>query len=286
MAVYQWKSFFEDEDRPEKPRRFGVTEMRGPHYTLMNKSVLQDIFETMGQFVDGLKFSGGSHSWMPKTFIREITDMAHRHNVYVSTGDWSEQLLHKGPTGFKQYLEECKQLGFDTVEINVSSLKLPEEALLRFVRMIKSAGLKVKPQFTLKVESSEIPKPSNRAFGAYQPPVLQNPEIVEDVDWLIRRAERFLEAGADMIMIDADDVCRYADKMRTDFVAKIISRLGLEKIMFEASYPNTSEWFIKQYGPRVNLFIDHSQVMNLECLRGSRLGTDHTSVLSSSFFLM
>ncbi|KAG9454260.1 hypothetical protein H6P81_007164 [Aristolochia fimbriata] len=286
MAVYRWKSFFEDEDRPEKPRRFGVTEMRGPHYTVMNQNVLQDIFETMGQFVDGVKFSGGSHSLMPKHFIREVTDIAHRHNVYVSTGDWSEHLLRKGPTGFKQYLEECKQLGFDTVEINSSSLKLPEDALLRFVRMAKSAGLKVKPQFTVKVESSEIPLPSSRAYGSLEPPIPRNPEIVEDVDWLIRRAERCLEAGADMIMIDPDGVCKYTEKMRTDIVAKIISRLGLEKTMFESSHPNTSEWFVKQYGPRVNLFVDHSQVMNLECLRGRRPGTNHASILSSSYFLM
>lgn len=76
-------------------------------------------------------------------------------------------------------------------------------------------------------------------------------ELVEDVDLLIRRAERCLEAGADMIMIDADDVCTYADSLRTDIIAKIIGRLGLEKTMFEASNANTSEWFVKRYGPRV-----------------------------------
>ena len=76
-------------------------------------------------------------------------------------------------------------------------------------------------------------------------------ELVEDVDLLIRRAERCLEAGADMIMIDADDVCTYANSLRTDIIAKIIGRLGLEKTMFEASNANTSEWFVKRYGPRV-----------------------------------
>lgn len=77
-------------------------------------------------------------------------------------------------------------------------------------------------------------------------------ELVEDVDLLIRRAERCLEAGADMIMIDADDISRQADSMRADIIAKIVSRLGLEKTMFEASNPQASQWFIKQYGPRVS----------------------------------
>ncbi|OVA13164.1 (2R)-phospho-3-sulfolactate synthase [Macleaya cordata] len=285
MSVYRWKSFHENEDRPEKPRRYGVTEMRGPHYTLLTQNVLQDILESKGQFVDGLKFSGGSHSLMSKAFIKEITEMAHKHDVYVSTGQWAEHLLRQGPSAFKEYVQECKQLGFDTIELNVGSLEVPEEVLLRFVRLIKSGGLKAKPQFSVKFNKSDIPIAGDRAFGAHIVPVPRSSEIVEDIDLLIRKAERCLEAGADMIMIEADDVCKYADSLRTDFVAKIIGRLGLEKTMFEASNSKTSEWFVKRYGPRVNLFVDHSQVMDLECLRGSSLGKNHASVLGSSYFL-
>lgn len=63
-----------------------------------------------------------------------------------------------------------------------------------------------------------------------------------------------MEAGADMIMIDADDVCKRADSVRADIIAKVIGRLGLERTMFEASNPRTSEWFINQYGPKVLIF--------------------------------
>lgn len=75
------------------------------YLTNQNLVFLQDILESIGEFVDGLKFSGGSHSLMPKAFVKEITDLAHRHNVYVSTGDWAEHLLRKGPAAFKQYVE-------------------------------------------------------------------------------------------------------------------------------------------------------------------------------------
>ncbi|KAF4386961.1 hypothetical protein CsatB_012118 [Cannabis sativa] len=285
MSAYRWKNFHEDEDRPEKPRRFGVTEMRGPHYTLLSQNLLQDIFESMGQFVDGLKFSGGSHSLMPKSFVKEVIDMAHQHDIYVSTGDWAEHLLRKGPSAFSQYLEECKQMGFDTVELNVGSLNVPEESLLSFVRLIKSGGLKAKPQFAVKFNKSDVPVGGDRAFGAYIVPTPRSSEFVEDVDLLIRRAERCLEAGADMIMIDSDDICKHVDAVRADIIAKIIGRLGIERTMFEASNPRTSEWFVKQYGPRVNLFVNHSDVMDLECLRGRSLGKNHSSVLGSSYFL-
>ncbi|KAK1378940.1 protein HEAT-STRESS-ASSOCIATED 32 [Heracleum sosnowskyi] len=285
--MYRWKSRFHEEegDRADKPRRYGVTEMRVPSYTLFTQNLLQDTFESMGQFVDGLKFTGGSNSMMPKSFIKDVTDMAHKHNVYVCTGDWAEHLLRKGPSGFKEYIEECTQMGFDTVEFNMGSLGFPEETLLRFVRLIKNAGLKAKPQFSVKFEKSDIPKTGNRAYGSYVVPTPQTSEMIEDLDLLIKRAERCLEAGADMIMIDADDVCKYADTVRSDIIANVIGRLGLEKTMFEASNAKTSEWFINQYGPRVNLFVDQVQVLNLECLRGQNLGNRQRSVLGASSFL-
>jgi len=56
-----------------------------------------------------------------------------------------------------------------------------------------------------------------------------------------------------MIMIDAEDICQHAESLRSDVIAKIIGRLGVEKTMFEASDVKTSEWFIRQYGPKVML---------------------------------
>ncbi|KAG7542042.1 (2R)-phospho-3-sulfolactate synthase ComA superfamily [Arabidopsis thaliana x Arabidopsis arenosa] len=248
-AYYRWKSFEENEDRPEKPRRYGVTEMRGPHYSVLSQNLLQEIFESMGQFVDGLKFSGGSNSLIPKSFIKQAIEMAHEHGVYVSTGDWAEHMLRSGPSAFKDYVEECKQLGFDTIELNANSLEVPEETLLRYVRLIKNGGLRAKPMFAVKFNKSDIPG-RNRAFGSY---VVPEP--------------------------------RSSDSLRADIIAKVIGRLGIEKTMFEASDGKLAEWFIKRYGPNVNLYVDHSQIMDLECLRGRHLGKDHQSVLSSSYFL-
>ncbi|KAI3515554.1 hypothetical protein L1887_14454 [Cichorium endivia] len=76
-------------------------------------------------------------------------------------------------------------------------------------------------------------------------------------------AERCLEAGM-------EDVCKYVDSVRSDIIAKIIGRLGLEKAMFETSNAKTPEWFIKQYGTNLNLFVDLFQVLDLERLRGEK----------------
>nr|GEZ26417.1 protein heat-stress-associated 32 [Tanacetum cinerariifolium] len=63
-----------------------------------------------------------------------------------------------------------------------------------------------------------------------------------DIDVLIRRAERCLKARADMISIDAEGVWRFAESVRSDIIAKVIGRLGLEKTMFEGSNSKTAEW--------------------------------------------
>lgn len=58
-------------------------------------------------------------------------------------------------------------MGFDTIELDVASLGLPEETLLRYVRLIKSGGLRAKPQFSVKFNKSDIAFTGDRAFGAY-----------------------------------------------------------------------------------------------------------------------
>lgn len=72
----------------------------------------QDTLETMGNYVDGLKFSGGCFSLMPRAAIKQMTSLAHEHGVYVSSSGWAEHVLHKGPRIFKQYVQVGSQLFF------------------------------------------------------------------------------------------------------------------------------------------------------------------------------
>jgi phosphosulfolactate synthase (CoM biosynthesis protein A) len=63
---------------------------------------------------------------------------------------------------------------------------------------------------------------------------------------------------------------------RTDVVAHVINQLGLENVMFEGADPPVFEWYVKHYGNEVNLFIDHSQIVQLEALRWGIWGTKST----------
>src|SRR4051812_10717098 len=82
--------FLRVNERQEKPRSVGVTEIRGPYYSVMGKRYLQDVLETMGRYVDSLKFAGGAFTLMPRIRIREVIDLCHKHDVQVSTGGFIE----------------------------------------------------------------------------------------------------------------------------------------------------------------------------------------------------
>jgi phosphosulfolactate synthase (CoM biosynthesis protein A) len=138
--------FIHMNERQEKPRTRGLTEIRGPYYTVMGKRYLEDILETMGQYVDSLKFAAGSFSLMPKTVLREIIELAHKYDVKVSTGGFIEYVLTQGPDAVDKYIKECGNVGLDILEISSGFITILTDDWLRLVEKVKKAGLKPKPE--------------------------------------------------------------------------------------------------------------------------------------------
>ncbi|KKO19863.1 MAG: phosphosulfolactate synthase [Candidatus Brocadia sp.] len=255
-------SFLRINKRQSKPRSQGVTEIRGPYYTPMGRNYLCDVLGTMGTYIDTLKFAGGSFTLMPRRVVKEIIDLCHAHKVRVSTGGFIEYVLTQGNEAVNYYLQECKDLGFDIIEISSGFITVPTEDLLRLVEKVLNAGLIAKPEVGIQFGSG----------GASAAEELEA-EGTRDPEWAILQARRFLEAGAYMIMIESEGITENVKTWRTDVVARIIHALGLEKVMFEAADPDVFSWYIKNYGPEVNLFVDHSQIVQLESLRSGIWGT-------------
>lgn len=248
--------------RPPKPRARGVTEIRGPYYTAMGPRYLKDALETMGDHVDALKFAGGSFTLMPEEVLREIIESCHEHDVLVSTGGFIEHVLTQGRRATDRYIEEVARVGFDILEISSGFISIPTDDILRLVDRVQRAGLKAKPEVGIQFG----------AGGATTPDELAQ-EGTRDVGYAIDLARRCLDAGAYMIMIESEGITEDVTSWRTDVVAAIARELGLEKVMFEAADPEVFGWYVKNYGPEVNLFVDHSQIVQLECLRRGIWGT-------------
>jgi phosphosulfolactate synthase (CoM biosynthesis protein A) len=255
-------NFLRFNQRPGKPRNRGVTEIRGPYYTPMGKRYLQDVLETMGAYVDTLKFGGGSFTLYPRAALKELIDLCHAYDVAVSTGGFIETVLAHGADAVRQYVRECKELGFDLVEISSGFITVPTDDLLRLVELVRKSGMKAKPEVGIQFGSG----------GATAEAELEA-EGTRDPEWAILQARRYLDAGAHMIMIESEGITENVTTWRTDAPAKIAEALGIDKVMFEAADPEVFAWYVKNYGPEVNLFVDHSQIVQLECLRSGVWGT-------------
>src|SRR5438876_5949827 len=245
--------------RSAKPRHEGLTEIRGPYYSAMGPRYLADVLETMGSYVDSLKFAGGSFTLMPRRPLVELFELCHHHDVAVSTGGFIERVLTQGTAAVDGYIRECRDLGFDIMEISSGFITLPADDWLRLVEQVQKAGLKAKPEVGIQFG----------AGGATREEELET-EGTRDPEWPIRLAQRFLDAGVYMIMIESEGITENVKQWRTEVPARVINALGLQKVMFEAADPEVFAWYIKNWGPEVNLFVDHSQSSSWSaCARAS-----------------
>jgi phosphosulfolactate synthase (CoM biosynthesis protein A) len=254
--------FLRVNERGGKPRKRGLTEIRGPYYSVVGRRYLEDLFEMMSAYVDSLKFAGGSFTLMPEQAVRDIINLCHKHDVLVSTGGFIERVLVQGDDAVRKYVAECKKLGFDIIEISAGFVSIPTDDWLRLIELVRKTGLKAKPEVGIQFG----------AGGATAAAELQA-EGTRDPNWAIAQAKRFLEAGAEIIMIESEGITENVDPWRTDVPAKFINEIGMEQLMFEAADPDVFAWYIKNYGADLNLFVDHSQIVQLECLRAGIWGT-------------
>ena len=254
--------FLEINQRESKPRKRGLTEIRGPYYSAYGRRHLEDLFETMGAYIDSLKFAGGSFTLMPEKAVREIIDLCHKNNVLVSSGGFIERVLAQGAEAVRKYVAECKRLGFDIVEISAGFVSITTDDWLRLIELVRKSRMKAKPEVGIQFG----------AGGATASAELEA-EGTRDPSWSIAQAKRFLDAGAEIIMIESEGITENVDPWRTDVPARFIDKIGMEKLMFEAADPDVFAWYIKNYGADVNLFVDHSQIVQLECLRAGIWGT-------------
>jgi len=254
--------FLEINQRESKPRKRGLTEIRGPYYSAYGRRHLEDLFETMGAYIDSLKFAGGSFTLMPEKAVREIIDLCHKNNVLVSSGGFIERVLAQGAEAVRKYVAECKRLGFDIVEISAGFVSITTDDWLRLIELVRKSRMKAKPEVGIQFG----------AGGATASAELEA-EGTRDPSWAIAQAKRFLDAGAEIIMIESEGITENVDPWRTDMPARFIDEIGMEKLMFEAADPDVFAWYIKNYGAEVNLFVDHSQIVQLECLRAGIWGT-------------
>lgn len=251
----------------------------------------------MGYHIDGLKFSGGSFSLFPEEKLRELIDLAHEHGVYVSTvgsqppsalywlhtltappkGGWIEHILTQSDpqTAVDRYLKKCKALNFDVVEISSGFLSIPPDDWLRLVERVHAEGLKAKPEIGIQFGAGGDTSAAELASlgGGTSDPAK-----------VVGLGRRFIEqAGVERVMIESEGITENVAAWRTDAIQQILAGLPADKVMFEAADPRVFNWYVREFGTDVNLFVDHSQIVQLSCLREGIWGMSDTFGKITSF---
>jgi len=248
-------SFVKLAERSKKPREKGITEIRDVQIGLRQ---LQDLCEVAGDYIDILKTAGGSQRLQDRELVKKKIDLCRQYDIDVSTGGLLERAALQGPEAVVKFMEEAKDLGFTYVEVSSGILILPLEHKLELIKLVKEYGMRAKPEVAM-------------AYG-----ITPETKVTISVDKLVHEIDKCLEAGAHIVTVESEGITENVKEWREDVIYKIISRFDKKNLLFEAAHPLVFNWYIKNFGPEVNFFIDHTQIMYCEAIRSGVWGQEDT----------
>jgi phosphosulfolactate synthase len=224
-----------------EPRKGGLTHVLDKG---LGPRAWEDVLETSGSYIDVVKLGWGTAYVTPnlKKKLEVLKDMR-----VVIGGTFFEAVWARGKVD--QYKRWLAELGLTHVEISDGAVEIPREEKLQLIADLAH-------DFTVLSEVGS--KDSDVEFA--------NDEWT---GWL--REE--LDAGAWKVITEAREtgssgIFTKGGEMRTDLIADIGDAVELDDVIFEAPTKAAQAWFVKQFGPTVNLGnIPPDEVIPLETLR-------------------
>jgi phosphosulfolactate synthase len=204
----------------------------------------EDVLDTSGAYVDIVKLGWGT-SYVTLNLQRKLEVLREKRVVFGGT--LFEVVYVQGKLDeYKRWLQE---LGLTHVEISDGTIEIPRERKLELIADFAR-------DFTVLSEVGS--KDSSVEY-----------ETDEWTSWL--REE--LDAGAWKVITEAREggtagVFDSSGGMRTELIGDIADAVGIDNIVFEAPTKASQAWFVKRFGPEVNLGnIPPDEVIPLETLR-------------------
>ena len=216
----------------------------------------EDVLETSGDYIDIVKLGWGTAFVTPN--LKQKLEVL-RDKPVVIGGTFLEAVIEQGK--IDEYKQWLRDLGLTHVEISDGVIDLERERKLELIADFAR-------DFTVLSE-----------VGSKDSSVEYTPE--EWTTWL--REER--DAGAWKVITEAREgasagIFSSKGEMKTDLIEEIAAAIPLEDVVFEAPTKSAQVWFIKQYGPAVNLGnIPPDEVIPLETLRRGLRGDTLKEIL-------
>ena len=204
----------------------------------------EDVLETSGDYIDIVKLGWGT-AYVTPNLARKLEVL--KGKPVVIGGTFFEAVYAQDKLDeYKRWLGE---LELTHVEISDGVIDLPRERKLELIADF--AG-----DFTVLSEVGS--KDAEAVFAPYQ-----------WVEWI----KEELEAGAWKVITEGREsgsagIYRPTGEMRTGLVDEIAHEIDVADLIFEAPSKDSQAWFVKQFGPGVNLGnIPPDELIPLETLR-------------------
>jgi phosphosulfolactate synthase len=204
----------------------------------------EDILEVAGDHISIVKLGWGT-AYVTRNLERKLDVL--RDKPVVIGGTFFEVVYLKGQLDeYKQWLTD---LGLTHVEISDGTIEIPRDRKLELIAEFAR-------DFTVLSEVGS--KDSSVEYSA-----------TEWTQWLNEE----LAAGAWKVITEAREggtagIFDSSGGMRTELIGEIAEVVGPANIIFEAPSKAAQSWFVKQFGPSVNLGnIPPDEVIPLETLR-------------------
>lgn len=229
--------------RTAKPRAAGLTEVldRG-----MPPACCADLLDTSGPHIDLWKFGWGV-SYLDPHVTAKVEMLARRQVLACPGGTLLEIAWAQGRAG--AFLDWAGGCGFPCVEVSAGTVAMgPDEK-----RALISAAAR---RFTVLAEA-----------GAKDPAARQTAE-----QWA-QEVRRDLDAGASWVLAEgrasgAAGVYDQSGMVRGEIVDAVAGAGGVESVIFEAPRERQQAWFVRRFGPNVNLAnVAPEDALGLETLR-------------------
>ena len=258
MHAYDGDAFLDVPSREGKPRTRGLTHVIDKG---LNLREIEGLFDTAGDYVDIVKLGWGT-SYVTNNLEKKIALYRSFSTPVVCGGTLFEAVYGQSKLDeFKRWLEHFR---FSHVEISDGTLEIPRDEKLELIADFAR-------DFTVLSEVGS--KDSDVVFAPYQ-----------WVEWINEE----LEAGAWKVITEGREggtagIYRSDGDMRTGLLDEIAHGVPIERVLFEAPTKSSQAWFVKHFGPNVNLGnIPPDEVIPLETLRLGLRGDTLKEVLLTS----
>jgi phosphosulfolactate synthase len=236
--------FLELPARSDKPREQGITHVLDRGLSL---SEVEGLIEVAGDAVDLVKLGWGTAvatgNLEPK--LRRYAELG---IPVVLGGTLTELAIAQDK--FEELVAWVRELGLRHFEISDGTIVLPRERKLEMIASLAE-------EFTVLSEVG-----SKDDTGAITPPYL----------W-VEQMQQELEAGAWKVIAEGREtgtagIFRPTGEVREGLIDEITHEVDPSRILFDAPQKHQQVWFIRRFGPEVNLGnVPTVEVLALETLR-------------------